>query len=115
MPMMLMPHCLKVKLSAFVEKRGPSMVMKVPPRCTVPLAATAASITWLLKALQTGSAALKDPEMVSGMLTAIQDFVRDSFGAGGDETLEMSAPTAACASICLVYLPLRAALLHFAR
>jgi OmpA family len=30
----------------------------------------------------------KDPEMVSGMLTAIQDFVRDSVSGAGSETLE---------------------------
>jgi flagellar motor protein MotB len=30
----------------------------------------------------------KDPEMVSGMLTAIQDFVRDSVGGGESENLE---------------------------
>jgi hypothetical protein len=30
----------------------------------------------------------KDPEMVSGMLTAIQDFVRDSVSGAGAETLE---------------------------
>jgi len=30
----------------------------------------------------------QDPDMVSAMLTAIQDFVRDSFGAGQDATLE---------------------------
>jgi outer membrane protein OmpA-like peptidoglycan-associated protein len=33
-------------------------------------------------------AAVKDPDMVSGMLTAIQDFVHDSFGAA-ENTLEM--------------------------
>ena len=30
----------------------------------------------------------QDPDLVSGMLTAIQDFVRDSFGVEKDETLE---------------------------
>jgi OOP family OmpA-OmpF porin len=30
----------------------------------------------------------QDPELVSGMLTAIQDFVQDSFGGRRDETLE---------------------------
>ncbi len=33
-------------------------------------------------------ATVQDPDLVSGMLTAIQDFVRDSFGAEQDETLE---------------------------
>jgi outer membrane protein OmpA-like peptidoglycan-associated protein len=33
-------------------------------------------------------AVARDAGMVSGMLTAIQDFVRDSFGAGDDEALE---------------------------
>ena len=32
--------------------------------------------------------AYQDPEMVSGMLTAIQDFVRDSFSAPPGETLD---------------------------
>lgn len=34
-------------------------------------------------------AAIEQPQAVSGMLTAIQDFVRDSFGADEDETLDM--------------------------
>ena len=34
------------------------------------------------------AAETKDPEMVSGMLTAIQDFVRDSVSGAGSETLE---------------------------
>ncbi|MBI9086475.1 MAG: OmpA family protein [Desulfobacterales bacterium] len=32
--------------------------------------------------------AMEDPDLVSGMLTAIQDFVRDSFGASIEDTLE---------------------------
>jgi hypothetical protein len=35
-----------------------------------------------------GAAETKDPEMVSGMLTAVQDFVRDSVSGAGGETLE---------------------------
>jgi outer membrane protein OmpA-like peptidoglycan-associated protein len=31
---------------------------------------------------------MEDPDLVSGMLTAIQDFVRDSFGASQEDTLE---------------------------
>lgn len=31
---------------------------------------------------------VQDPDMVSGMLTAIQDFVRDSFGGSQDDSLE---------------------------
>jgi len=34
------------------------------------------------------SAVVKDPDMVSGMLTAIQDFVRDSFDVKGDQLLQ---------------------------
>ena len=34
------------------------------------------------------SAIIQDPDLVSGMLTAIQDFVRDSFGARPDQELE---------------------------
>jgi outer membrane protein OmpA-like peptidoglycan-associated protein len=33
-------------------------------------------------------AVAKDSDMVAGMLSAIQDFVRDSFSAGGDDALE---------------------------
>ncbi len=36
----------------------------------------------------TAAAETKDPEMVSGMLTAIQDFVRDSVSGAASETLE---------------------------
>jgi OOP family OmpA-OmpF porin len=35
-----------------------------------------------------GSAAVEQPDMVSGMLTAIQDFVKDSFRASGDDVLQ---------------------------
>ncbi|MBN8645151.1 MAG: OmpA family protein [Planctomycetes bacterium] len=41
----------------------------------------------LLQHLQADSVAGQDPDMVSGMLTAIQDFVKDSFKAGGNESL----------------------------
>src|SRR5215470_8167562 len=34
------------------------------------------------------AAAMQDPSLVSGMLTAIQDFVRDSFNVGGGEVVE---------------------------
>jgi OOP family OmpA-OmpF porin len=42
----------------------------------------------LLEHVASESAVVKDAEMVSGMLTAIQDFVRDSFTDGGDDELE---------------------------
>ena len=42
----------------------------------------------LLQHAMSPAAAVKDPDMVSGMLTAIQDFVHDSFGAT-ENTLEM--------------------------
>ncbi len=42
----------------------------------------------LLQNVVTEDAVAQDPDMVSAMLTAIQDFVRDSFGAGQNDTLE---------------------------
>ena len=42
----------------------------------------------LLQHAMSPAAAVKDPDMVSGMLTAIQDFVHDSFGAA-ENALEM--------------------------
>lgn len=42
----------------------------------------------LLEHVAASSSATKDPEMVSGMLTAIQDFVRDSVSAAEKENLE---------------------------
>ncbi|MDZ4797356.1 MAG: OmpA family protein [Bryobacteraceae bacterium] len=39
----------------------------------------------LLQHAVAGGETVKDPEMVSGMLTAIQDFVRDSFSPGSEE------------------------------
>jgi OOP family OmpA-OmpF porin len=39
----------------------------------------------LLQHAATGGESVRDPEMVSGMLTAIQDFVRDSFMSGAEE------------------------------
>lgn len=35
-----------------------------------------------------GSVEAQDPDLVSGMLTAIKDFIQDSFGAGKEEALE---------------------------
>ena len=42
----------------------------------------------LLHAQNIGQDAIEDADMVSGMLTAIQDFVRDSFGVSTNETLD---------------------------
>lgn len=42
----------------------------------------------LLHQVSAGGAAVQDADMVSGMLTAIQDFVHDSFSAGRDDQLE---------------------------
>jgi OOP family OmpA-OmpF porin len=42
----------------------------------------------LLEHVVADASVVKDPDMVSGMLTAIQDFVRDSFTAGGEDELE---------------------------
>ena len=42
----------------------------------------------LLHHVATESAAVQDQHLVSGMLTAIQDYVRDSFGATRDEMLD---------------------------
>lgn len=42
----------------------------------------------LLEHLVAGESPVQDAEMVSGMLTAIQDFVHDSFSAGQSDTLE---------------------------
>ena len=39
----------------------------------------------LLEHVTADDLAARDPQLVSGMLTAIQDFVRDSFSAAGDE------------------------------
>ena len=42
----------------------------------------------LLRQVSAGGATVQDADMVSGMLTAIQDFVHDSFSAGRDDQLE---------------------------
>src|SRR4030095_4688427 len=42
----------------------------------------------LLQHVSAGSAVVKDADMVSGMLTAIQDFVQDSFKTGKGDELE---------------------------
>ena len=42
----------------------------------------------LLQHVQAGSAVVQDADMVSGMLTAIRDFVQDSFKVGEDEGLQ---------------------------
>jgi len=42
----------------------------------------------LLRHVAAGEVAVQDTDMVSGMLTAIQDFVHDSFHASGDNQLE---------------------------
>ncbi len=42
----------------------------------------------VLQHVASDEAVTQDPDMVSGMLTAIQDFVRDSFGGGKDDSLE---------------------------
>jgi OOP family OmpA-OmpF porin len=42
----------------------------------------------VLKHVATKTASADDPDLVSGMLTAIKDFVQDSFGGTGEETLE---------------------------
>jgi outer membrane protein OmpA-like peptidoglycan-associated protein len=42
----------------------------------------------LLHHVSAGSAVVSDADMVSGMLTAIQDFVQDSFKTGGGDQLE---------------------------
>ena len=42
----------------------------------------------LLEHVTSESAVVKDAEMVSGMLTAVQDFVRDSFTESGEDELE---------------------------
>lgn len=42
----------------------------------------------LLQHVATATAGIKDVDMVSGMLTAIQDFVHDSFGASEDQMLQ---------------------------
>ncbi|MEZ5449162.1 MAG: hypothetical protein R3E89_09240 [Thiolinea sp.] len=41
----------------------------------------------LLQHVVSEQAITKDPDMVSGMLTAIQDFIRDSFDVGNDDAL----------------------------
>lgn len=43
----------------------------------------------LLQHVVAPGVAVKDAQMVSGMLSAIQDFVRDSFPTGGGETLQL--------------------------
>jgi OOP family OmpA-OmpF porin len=43
----------------------------------------------LLQHVLTESAAAQEPDMVSGMLTAIQDFVHDSFRTEGEDTLDV--------------------------
>jgi outer membrane protein OmpA-like peptidoglycan-associated protein len=45
----------------------------------------------LLQHLQAEAVAGQDPDMVSGMLTAIQDFVKDSFAGGGSTASEAAA------------------------
>jgi outer membrane protein OmpA-like peptidoglycan-associated protein len=42
----------------------------------------------LLQHVMAGTAAVQDADMVSGMLTAIQDFVHDSFSTGKGDTLD---------------------------
>ena len=42
----------------------------------------------LLEHVTADAVTAQDADMVSGMLTAIRDFVRDSFGAGADDTLD---------------------------
>jgi OOP family OmpA-OmpF porin len=42
----------------------------------------------LLQHVSRAEATGKDPDQISGMLTAIQDFVRDSFSVGGADSLE---------------------------
>lgn len=42
----------------------------------------------LLQHVEAGSATVQDADMVSGMLTAIQDFVHDSFGAERSDSLD---------------------------
>jgi OOP family OmpA-OmpF porin len=42
----------------------------------------------LLQHVHAGAAAVQDADLVSGMLTAIQDFVHDSFGAGRTDALD---------------------------
>jgi OOP family OmpA-OmpF porin len=42
----------------------------------------------LLQHVSAESVAVQDTDMVSGMLTAIRDFARDSFGGGTDDTLD---------------------------
>src|SRR5258708_18623069 len=42
----------------------------------------------LLKQVSAGGSAVQDADMVSGMLTAIQDFVHDSFSTRRDDQLE---------------------------
>lgn len=42
----------------------------------------------LLQHVEAGAAAVQDADLVSGMLTAIQDFVHDSFGAEESDTLD---------------------------
>ena len=42
----------------------------------------------LLRHVLSAQAISKDPDMISGMLTAIQDFVADSFGVDGSDTLK---------------------------
>lgn len=42
----------------------------------------------LLQHVTAESVATQDPDMVSGMLTAIRDFARDSFGGRADDTLD---------------------------
>jgi OOP family OmpA-OmpF porin len=57
----------------------------------------------LLEHVISENAVVKDPEMVSGMLTAIQDFVRDSFTESGNDELETARVGAF--SILLAYGP----------
>lgn len=52
----------------------------------------------LLQHLQADAVAGQDPDMVSGMLTAIQDFVKDSF-AGGGSTASEAAQTGTTAGV----------------
>lgn len=42
----------------------------------------------LLRHVQADKAISKDPEIVSGMLTAIQDFIKDSFAIASEDTLD---------------------------
>ena len=60
----------------------------VPRRAGLPDSSQFRSAVTACGRFRLPEAETKDPEMVSGMLTAIQDFVRDSVSGAGSETLE---------------------------